>query len=80
MDSPGRICGSGLPISIGSFPGSLKVAKELEHRGFRSLPLPPAHTLAQYRYYESFDRRHRYLGDFSINTPLWLPDWEHSLE
>lgn len=44
---------------------ALKVAKDLEQRGFRSLPLPPAHTLVQYRYYESFDRGNRYLGDFS---------------
>jgi hypothetical protein len=29
---------------------ALKVVKELEHRGFRSLPLPPSHTLVQYRH------------------------------
>ena len=44
---------------------ALKVAKVLESRGFRSLPLPPSHTLVQYRYYENFDSWNRYLGDFS---------------
>jgi len=40
---------------------ALKVAKHLEKRGFRSLPLPPAHTLVQYRHYEHFDQWNRYL-------------------
>ena len=44
---------------------ALKVAKTLEARGYRSLPIPPSHTLVQYRYSESFDRWGRYLGDFS---------------
>lgn len=44
---------------------ALKVAKALDQRGFRSLPLPPSHTLVQYRYYENFDHWDRYLGDFS---------------
>ncbi|MGD9111958.1 MAG: hypothetical protein PVI77_06385 [Desulfobacterales bacterium] len=44
---------------------ALKVAKALESRGYTSLPLPPAHTLVQYRHYEKFDRWGRYLGDFS---------------
>jgi epoxyqueuosine reductase QueG len=44
---------------------ALKVAKALEKCGYRSLPLPPAHTLVQYRFYEKFDRWGRYLGDFS---------------
>lgn len=44
---------------------ALKVAKALEAKGFASLPLPPAHTLVQYRFYEQFDQRGRYLGDFS---------------
>jgi len=44
---------------------ALKVAKMLESHGYRSLPIPPAHTLVQYRYYEHFDGWNRYLGDFS---------------
>ena len=44
---------------------ALKIAKYLEKRGFRSLPLPPAHTLVQYRHFEYFDQWNRYLGDFS---------------
>ena len=44
---------------------ALKTAKALEARGYLSLPLPPAHTLVQYRHYEKFDRWGRYLGDFS---------------
>ncbi len=44
---------------------ALKVAKALEKQGYASLPLPPAHTLVQYRFYEKFDRWGRYLGDFS---------------
>ncbi|MBM4333545.1 MAG: epoxyqueuosine reductase [Deltaproteobacteria bacterium] len=44
---------------------ALKVAKVLEGLGYKSLPVPPAHTLVQYRYYEHFDEWNRYLGDFS---------------
>jgi ferredoxin len=44
---------------------ALKVAKVLEANGYRSLPIPPSHTLVQYRYYEHFDEWNRYLGDFS---------------
>ena len=44
---------------------ALKVAKVLEGHGYRSLPIPPSHTLVQYRYYEHFDEWNRYLGDFS---------------
>jgi len=44
---------------------ALRVAKVLEASGYRSLPVPPAHTLVQYRYYERFDGWGRYLGDFS---------------
>jgi len=44
---------------------ALKVAKVLEAHGYRSLPIPPSHTLVQYRYYEHFDQWNRYLGDFS---------------
>ena len=57
---------------------ALKVAKELEHRGFRSLPLPPAHTLVQYRYYENFDRGAATWATFPTSTPPWPPGWEHS--
>jgi len=44
---------------------ALKVAKGLERKGYRSLPIPPSHTLVQYRHYEQFDKWNRYLGDFS---------------
>jgi ferredoxin len=44
---------------------ALRVAKVLESHGYPSLPLPPSHTLANYRYYERFDEWSRYLGDFS---------------
>jgi len=44
---------------------ALKVAKVLERLGYKSLPVPPSHTLVQYRYYEKFDEWNRYLGDFS---------------
>ena len=44
---------------------ALKVAKFLEKRGFRAPPVPPPHTLVQYRYFENFDRWNRYPGDFS---------------
>ena len=44
---------------------ALRVAKYLEGLGYKSLPIPPSHTLVQYRYYEKFDEWNRYLGDFS---------------
>jgi epoxyqueuosine reductase len=44
---------------------ALKIAKVLEAEGYSSLPVPPSHTLVQYRFYEEFDRWGRYLGDFS---------------
>ena len=44
---------------------ALKVAKVIESHGYRSLPVPPSHTLVQYRHYEKFDEWGRYLGDFS---------------
>jgi epoxyqueuosine reductase len=44
---------------------ALKVAKVLEEHGYPSLPVPPSHTLVQYRYFEQFDQWNRYLGDFS---------------
>jgi epoxyqueuosine reductase len=44
---------------------ALKVAKVLEAHGYPSLPIPPSHTLVQYRYFERFDEWNRYLGDFS---------------
>jgi epoxyqueuosine reductase len=44
---------------------ALRVAKFLEGLGYKSLPIPPSHTLVQYRYYEKFDEWNRYLGDFS---------------
>jgi epoxyqueuosine reductase QueG len=44
---------------------ALKVAMALEAKGYSSLPVPPSHTLVQYRFYEKFDQWGRYLGDFS---------------
>ena len=44
---------------------ALKISKALESYGYSSLPLPPSHTLVQYRLYEKFDQWGRYLGDFS---------------
>ncbi len=44
---------------------ALKVAMVLESHGYSSLPIPPSHTLVQYRYFEKFDQWGRYLGDFS---------------
>ena len=44
---------------------ALKVANALEAQGHVSLPMPPSHTLVQYRFYENFDQWGRYLGDFS---------------
>jgi epoxyqueuosine reductase len=44
---------------------ALKVSKAIEARGYPSLPVPPSHTLVQYRFYEHFDKWGRYLGDFS---------------
>ncbi len=44
---------------------ALKIAKLLEARGYRSLPMPPSGTLVQYRYVHHFDNWNRYLGDFS---------------
>jgi len=44
---------------------ALKVSKVLESKGYPSLPMPPSHTLVQYRFYEEFDKWGRYLGDFS---------------
>ena len=43
---------------------ALRVAKALESRGYRSLPIPFSFT-TQYRYFESFDKTGQYLADFS---------------
>ena len=45
---------------------ALRVAKALEARGHRSLPMPPSHVLSRYRYWEELDETGRFLGDFSI--------------
>ena len=44
----------------------LKVAKILESRGYRSLPIPPSYALSRYRYWEEMEETGRYLGDLSI--------------
>ncbi len=44
----------------------LKIAKILESRGYRSLPIPPSYALSRYRYWEELDETGRYLGDLSI--------------
>jgi ferredoxin len=45
---------------------ALSVAKALEARGYRSLPMPPSHVLSRYRYWEEMDETGQFLGDFSI--------------
>ena len=44
----------------------LKVAKVLESRGYRSLPIPPSYALSRYRYWEEMEETGCYLGDLSI--------------
>jgi hypothetical protein len=51
---------------------ALKVAMALEAKGYSSLPVPPSHTLVQYRFYEKFDQ---WSGIFPINTRRLPPAW-----